>query len=125
MKQSYKCLQGFTLIEVLLALTIIAIALTALLKSTAQTITNTQRLKEKTISHWVAMQGIAMIQSGLLVIKPNQDITKVTSLFNQRWYWRIILTKTNIKHMQKITITTSTNPSGPYTNPVIAWQYQS
>lgn len=125
MNQSHKSQEGFTLIEVLLALTVIAIALTALLKSTAQTIRNTQRLKEKTISHWVAMQGVAMIQSGLLVIKPNQDVTKITTLFNQRWYWRVTLTKTTIKHLQKITITTSTHASGPYTNPVIAWQYQS
>lgn len=115
---------GFTLIEVLLALTIIAIALTALLKSTAQTIASTQRLKEKTISHWVAMQGVAMIQSGLLVIKPNREITEVTTLFDQRWYWRVISTKTATKHLQKLIITTSRNQSGPFTNALLAWHYQ-
>lgn len=38
---------GFTLIEVLLALTIIAVALTALLKAIAQNVEHTQRIKEK------------------------------------------------------------------------------
>lgn len=42
-----KLVSGFTLIEVLLALTVIAIALTALLKATAQNTDNTHRIKEK------------------------------------------------------------------------------
>jgi general secretion pathway protein I len=87
---------GFTLIEVLLALAIIAIALTALLKSTAQNVTNTHRLKEKTISHWVAMQGVSMIQLHLLPVKLNEDITQVTKMLGQRWYWRAKITKTSI-----------------------------
>lgn len=39
--------KGFTLIEVLLALAVVAIALTALLKATSQDVANTQRIKEK------------------------------------------------------------------------------
>ena len=62
---------GFTLIEVLLALSVIAIALTALLKATAQNIQNTHRIKEKTISHWIAMQGVSMIQLDLVQINPS------------------------------------------------------
>lgn len=38
---------GFTLIEVLLALSIIAIALTALLKAISQNVETTRRIKEK------------------------------------------------------------------------------
>lgn len=38
---------GFTLIEVLLALSVIAIALTALLKAISQNVETTRRVKEK------------------------------------------------------------------------------
>lgn len=115
---------GFTLIEVLLALAVIAIALTALLKTSAQNITNTNRIKDKTISHWVAMQGVAMIQLGLLQPTTSQEITQVTTLFGQRWYWRINTKATAIKSVFQVTIKTSKKQSGPFTDPLIAFRYQ-
>ena len=116
---------GFTLIEVLLALAIIAIALTALLKATSQNIEHTTRLKEKSIAHWVAMQGITAIQLGLIPVNLNQDMTKVTSMLGQRWYWRITLASTSIHNVQKITITVSNKPTGPFTDPLIGFRYLS
>ncbi|KTC92954.1 MULTISPECIES: GspI family T2SS minor pseudopilin variant LspI [Legionella] len=115
--------KGFTLIEVLLALSVIAIALTALFKATAQNVSNTQRIKEKTISHWVAMQGVTMIQLGLLQLA-NQEVTKVTSMLGQRWYWRAKMTSTPIKSIQQITITVSRNQSGPFRDPLVAFWYK-
>lgn len=112
---------GFTLIEVLLALAIIAIALTALIKSTASSVMNTQRLKEKTISHWVAMQGVSMLQLGLIPIDSTQEITQVTQLLNQQWYWRINISKTPFSQVQKIKITVSKNHSGPFSDELIAF----
>lgn len=113
---------GFTLIEVLLALAIIGIALTALLKATAQNISNTQRVKEKAISHWIAMQGVSMIQLGLIQPLESQESTEVTTLFGQRWYWRIKISKTPVETMQQLTITVSKNQAGPFLNPVIAYR---
>jgi general secretion pathway protein I len=116
--------KGFTLIEVLLALAIIAISLTALLKASAQNVANTYRLKEKTIQHLVAMQGVSLIQLGALVVPVNQEITNITTLLSQRWYWRASLIKTSINHVEKIIITTSTHPAGPFGNPLVAFKYQ-
>jgi general secretion pathway protein I len=114
---------GFTLIEVLLALAIIAIALTALIKSTAQNVSNTHRIKEKTISHWIAMQGTAMIQLGLLPLKVNQEVTQVTTMFGQHWYWRAKIIKTPLKSVEQITIKVSSNQAGPFTDPLVAFRY--
>ncbi len=120
---SSKYPQGFTLIEVLLALAVIAIALTALLRATGQNVAHTQRIKEKSISHWVAMQGVAAIQLGLVVVPPNQEITEVTTMLGQRWYWRAKLIQTPIKTAQQINITVSKNPAGPFTDLLIAYRY--
>lgn len=120
----YKNQTGFTLIEVLLALAVISIALTALLKSSAQNIVNTQRIKEKTISHWVAMQGVAMVQLGLLQVNTSQEVTQVTTMLGQRWYWRVRANSTPIKSMQQITITVSKNQAGPFGSPLVAFRYQ-
>lgn len=114
--------KGFTLIEVLLALAVIAIALTALIKATAQTVSNTARIKEKSISHWVAMQGVAAIQLGLLTVPTNQEITQVTTMLGQRWYWRAKLQSTPIKHLQQISITVSKHQSGPFGDALIAFK---
>lgn len=116
-------LKGFTLIEVLLAMAIIAIALTALLKATIQNVANTQRIKEKTISHWVAMQGVAMVQLDVVEVRTNQEITKLTTMLGQRWYWRAKLSRTPIKSLEEITITVSKNQAGPFQDPLIAFRY--
>ncbi len=120
MKQSQA---GFTLVEVLLALAIIAIALTALLKAMAQNIENTDRLKQKTISHWVAMQGVAMIQLGLLSTSQNQETTQNTYMLGQHWYWRAKITPTPQKSLQLISLSVSAQPTGPFQDELYAFRY--
>lgn len=115
--------KGFTLIEVLLALAVIAIALTALLKATSEDVTLTQRIKEKSISHWVAMQGVTTIQLGMVAINLNQEITQVTKMLGQQWYWRAKLTSTPVRTMQQISITISDKQAGPFKDELIAFRY--
>lgn len=114
---------GFTLIEVLLALAVIAIALTALLKATSQNIDNTRRIKEKTISHWIAMQGVSMIQLNLIQVNSSQESTQLTSMLNQKWYWRAKVSVTPIKPVQKITIYVSQKQEGPFREELTAFRY--
>jgi general secretion pathway protein I len=114
---------GFTLIEVLIALTVIAIALTALLKATGQNIENTQRIKEKTIGHWVAMQGIAMIQLNLIQLGTSQESTQATTLFGEQWFWRAKTQATPIKTIQQITVLISLKQSGPFREELTAFRY--
>lgn len=118
-----KSLNGFTLIEVLLALVIVAIALTALIKATAQTVTGTQLIKNKTIRHWVSMEAVSMIQMGLVTVPANQEITNVTTMLGERWYWRAKLLPTPIKHMQQINITSSNHQAGPFADLLVAFKY--
>ena len=114
---------GFTLIEVLIALVVIAIALTALLKATGEDVFITQRIKQKSIGHWVAMQGVSAVQLGLVSVNLNQEITQVTKMLGQRWYWRVKLTPTTIKSMQQISITISDKQAGPFRDELIAFRY--
>lgn len=115
--------KGFTLIEVLLALAVIAISLTALLRATAQTIDHTHRVKEKTISHYIAMQAVTMIQLNLVQLNPTQETTQVTTMFNQQWYWRAHSTTTPAKGVQKLIILVSPNQSGPFKEELYAFRY--
>ena len=113
--------KGLTLIEVLVALSIIAIGFTALLKATSVSIAMHQQLKNKTIREWVAAQGITLIQLGLVRSINHQMISEHTTLFKQDWYWHASLSPTPLENVQKITLTTSASPAGPFTDTVIAY----
>jgi general secretion pathway protein I len=115
--------KGFTLIEVLLALAIIAIGLGALFRASLVTIQTTRVLKEKSLKHWVAMQGVSMIQLGLLELPDNVMATEKTVMLNQTWYWRAITHPTPIPFVNSIEISVSTHASGPFTDTLTAFRY--
>lgn len=114
---------GFTLMEVLIALVIIAIALTALMKSSNESIILTNRLKEETIRHWVAEQAINSIQLGLVPIHLNQELSEQTLLFHQKWYWKAMIKSTSIKRIERIEIRTSPTVEGPFTKVYYGFRY--
>ncbi len=115
---------AFTLIEVLLALAVISIALTALLKATSENTVYTQRLKDISAAHWVAMRGIASVQLGLVSVSENQS-TFTSEMLGHQWYWRAQAFPTQLQHMQKIIITVSSNRDGPFSAPLLAYRYVS
>lgn len=51
--------QGFTLLEVLVALAVFAIAALALLSAQNTQVTTDQHMEEKTLAHWVALNQLA------------------------------------------------------------------
>lgn len=114
--------QGFTLIEVLLAIALLAISLTALLKSISHTINFTNRIKTSIISELISEQALALIQLGFLDIDENQEVTKVTTLLNKKIYWRAKLNQSSIKSMKIIKINTSENITGPFTETLTGFQ---
>ncbi|HEX6590710.1 MAG TPA: type II secretion system minor pseudopilin GspI [Moraxellaceae bacterium] len=58
-RRSFPRQSGFTLLEVLVALSVFAIAALALLNAQRTQISTDQRLEEKTFAHWVALNHLA------------------------------------------------------------------
>lgn len=53
---------GFTLVEVLVAVAVLAIAMAAIIKATAENGANAGYLRDKTFAHWIASNKLAEMQ---------------------------------------------------------------
>jgi general secretion pathway protein I len=116
--------QGFTLIEVLIALLILAIALTALLTTTSQTIINSSRIKDKTIKHWLEIKTINKIKMQSITILSGTKTTIQSRAFGKTWYLQAKLSPTAIKHVSIITLRISDKKFGPFQDPIDAFYYE-
>ena len=95
--------KGFTLIEVLIALVIISVALTAIIKATSQNIRDTAYIQDKMIAHWVGLQ--AMNEYRAKITKSANQAIDVTML-GKEWRWKQTTMDTpnpNIKKIDSVT----------------------
>jgi len=79
--------RGFTLIEVLMALTVLAIALAAVLRTVGQSIDLTVNLRDRQLASWVAQNRLIAHQLQNDWLSP--DTTEGTvELSGREWRWR-------------------------------------
>ena len=85
--------KGFTLLEVMVALAVIALALAAATSAVSGNIRNASGLQQRTYAHWVAMNKLTEMQ--LVKQWPATKTTTGSSLMaKQEWYWSTKVTKT-------------------------------
>lgn len=96
---------GLTLIEVLIALSIISIALTAIIKATSQNIRTTGYLQTKTIAMWVGQQVLNEARVNLLRLPNSPDTLKQsTTMLGHDWFWEADQQDTPNKRIKKIEV---------------------
>lgn len=85
-----KQLQGFTLFEVLIALAILAIALTALLLSISTSLSKITHLQDKTAAHWIAMNVFNKLRAEIISHQnKEQNISGEEKLLQQNYVWKV------------------------------------
>ncbi len=99
---------GFTLIEVMVALTIIAISLGALLSSSGTQANSVTYLKQKTLAHWVAANELTQLRIAKAFPNPG-DKKGVTTMSNNDWYWIRTTKKTEDEDARQVTFTLYTD----------------
>ena len=97
-------LRGFTLIEVMVALTIIAVALASLIKASGNHTNSASYLKNKTLAHYVALNEITQLQ--INKAWPNTGTTnKSTEMAGAEWFWTRKVVKNKTDTVRFITFT--------------------
>jgi general secretion pathway protein I len=94
---------GFTLLEVLVALAVLAIALASLVKVSASHTANFTHLRDKTLAHWVAMNQIAQLQMSnqwLAVGKKSGS----EEMGPHEWHWKSVVTETPDSRVRQLTM---------------------
>ena len=101
---------GFTLIEVLIALVILAIAFSAVMLVMRSSVYQTDRVQTQLAANWVAMNVISSMQLGLQA-PPTKDLRMDGSepMNRQVWSWRARVSENSNPHYKRITVSVYQN----------------
>jgi general secretion pathway protein I len=95
--------RGFTLIEVLVALAIVAIGMAAVLGALTSSANTVAYLRDKTFAQWVALNQIATLRlSGQMTPTGNSDGN--TDFAGRSWHWRREVTATQVPGVVRIDV---------------------
>ena len=96
--------RGFTLIEVLAALVIVALGMLGVIEAVSQTARNGTYLREKTLAHWVAMN---LITEKRLALEPPRvaETSDEVELAGERWHWTLRVSETAVESMRRLDVT--------------------
>lgn len=94
---------GFTLIEVMIALVVVALAMLALTRLAAVEIQTTDGLRERTLAGWIAANAIT--ETKLASPYPPTGVSDARGRFaNRDWRWRIDVQATPDERVRRIDV---------------------
>lgn len=98
--------RGFTLVEVMVALTIVAFSLTAIAASMNQMIDAANTMRDRTYASWIAQNKIAELR--LANITPEVSATSgEVDYANSEWSWRAVVSETGIENFYRVDVSIS------------------
>lgn len=95
--------RGFTLIEVLAALVIVALGMIAAIQAVTQAARNGTYLRDKTLAHWIGMN--VLTERRLQALPPDiAESTGRVEFADQQWQWSMQVTQTQVASLRRIDI---------------------
>lgn len=86
--------QGFTLMEVLIALAVLAIGMIAVIGTAGTSTRQAAELKDETFAHWVAMNELTTLR--LASAWPDVGTHKgEADMAGQQWHWQVVISTTS------------------------------
>lgn len=97
---------AFSLIEVLIALIILAIAFLAIMETTQSNIRSSIHVKDTLTADWVALNIMSSLQAQLMPApRPGSSQSGTTNMLNQTWRWTIKSDATGSDRYTRVTVT--------------------
>lgn len=117
-----KSQHGFTLIEVLIALVIVAVALAALSQTMGQYVFQQSGLQQRIVATWVAQNRLIELQQALETSGQGGEKKQTVKFMGADWQTELLLENTLIPTIQKATlqVTLQTAPGQVEKNPSAA-----
>lgn len=95
--------QGFTLLEVLVALAVLSIALAAALKVTGQYLDNSAYLRDRTLAQWVALNQLSELRLAAAWPGPGK-LEGEDSMAGRAWRWQIQVETTADAELRRLRV---------------------
>jgi general secretion pathway protein I len=95
--------RGFTLIEVLVALMIVAMGLAALMIAVSSTARTSGALRDKTLAQWMALNRLSEVRLNLVKFGQNTDTGEV-NFANRTWHYDTRYFDTSITTMKRVVV---------------------
>ncbi len=98
--------RGFTLVEVMVALVVVALSLTGIAVVLGNMLSNASWLKESTYASWIAQNKIVELRAAN--VYPDADeTTGFVTYANSEWAWRAVVTETGIENLWRVDVSVS------------------
>ena len=113
---------GFTLLEVLVALAVLAIAMGAIIHAATQSINTVATLRDQTFASWVTLNQVNAL---LLEAKPwpeEGSRTGNVELANRTWRWEARFFKTEDPDLRRVEVTVRASETGSELDKLIAFK---
>jgi len=96
----YHHAQGFTLLEVMIALAVLALAMGAIIKATSDYTSNESYLRDRTMAMWVARNELVRLQTSKQW--PSTGERKGTGEMGDReWRWKVRISQTDESELRR------------------------
>jgi general secretion pathway protein I len=110
--------RGFTLVEVLVALIVVAVALTALMIAVSGTARTSGYLRDKTMAQWIALNRITEVRLNVTQFAQNTDTGEV-DFGNRKWHYDTRYFDTSIASMKRVVVRVYAGDAKTKGNPIV------
>lgn len=98
--------RGFTILEVMVALSIVALSLMGILASMNQMIDASNTMRERTYADWIAQNKIAELRLANVVPEVGSNSGEI-EYANIDWAWRAVIAETGVENLFRVDVTVS------------------
>jgi general secretion pathway protein I len=109
--------RGFTLVEVMVALLIVAIGLSALMITVSSTARTSGFLRDKTVAQWIALNRLTEVRLNLNKFAANTD-TGELNFANRTWHYDTRYFDTSVATMKRVVVRVYAGDAKAKGNPI-------